>query len=241
MVARGARVASLSPQISCGFRHYIPPGKDIFLLKEMDSIPKSTLSLVLKAVQFAVRAHGGQKRKATGVPYITHPIDVAQILVDEAGCMDPSTLVAAVLHDVVEDTRVTAAEIETVFGGKVASIVLEVSDDKRKREQIRKFPTLSWEAAQVKVADKISNLRDQMRNPIDSWSIERIQGYGGWCDRVVFSAEGVPRNKYASPILVAVLRGILDNGEFQRDGNTYSITDSVTEQDYYDIVDGRFK
>jgi GTP diphosphokinase / guanosine-3',5'-bis(diphosphate) 3'-diphosphatase len=222
----------------------------------MNTIPQSTLAFVLKAVQFAVRAHGSQKRKASGVPYITHPVDVAEIIVNEAGCFDPATLAAAILHDVVEDTAVTAGEIEREFGAKVAGIVLEVSDDKalrpseRKREQIRKFPALSYEACMVKMADKISNLRDQLRNPIPSWSIERIRGYAAWCYSVVFEAAVVAppapaaaaavqsRHANASPVLALALHRIIDAGEFVRDGKTYALRGPVTEQEYYDIVDG---
>jgi GTP diphosphokinase / guanosine-3',5'-bis(diphosphate) 3'-diphosphatase len=218
----------------------------------MDFLPHRTLSFVLKAVQFAVRAHGNQKRKASGAPYITHPIDVAEILVNEAGCADPATLAAAILHDVVEDTNVTAAEIEAAFGKKVAGIVLEVTDDKslkpseRKREQIRKFPTLTLEATWVKLADKISNLRDQLRNPIPSWSIERIQGYGRWCFDVVFHANSNEashpcRNEAAAPLLADALYRVLYRGEFERNGVTLLLMPvemTISEEDYYDIVDG---
>ena len=75
---------------------------------------------ILGAYDFAQKAHGGIVRKS-GEPYIIHPISVSQILIDNN--MDYSTIMAALLHDVVEDTEITLAEIEKKFGKTVAKLV----------------------------------------------------------------------------------------------------------------------
>lgn len=87
--------------------------------------------------------------KSTGLPYVSHPIRVALILKQTCFVVDEDTLIAAILHDVIEDTPVTAKEIDQVFGQFVMSIVLEVTDDKslsvvaRKRAQIEHVKTMT--------------------------------------------------------------------------------------------------
>src|SRR4026207_727024 len=102
----------------------------------------STTTL-LKAVQFAAGQHQKQRRKDVNAsPYINHPIGVAHLLADIAGVTDIDTLVAAILHDTIEDTETTGAELEEEFGRTVREVVEEVTDDKnldkadRKRLQI---------------------------------------------------------------------------------------------------------
>jgi len=90
------------------------------------------------------------------------------VLANEAGRTDPTMLAAAVLHDTIEDTEVTFDDLKTAFGEKIASIVLEVTDNKslpkheRKMRQIEHAATISPEAKMVKLADLICNLRDLM-------------------------------------------------------------------------------
>jgi len=78
--------------------------------------------LIDASLAFAARAHAGQTRKATDIPYIVHPVGVMLILI-EAGENDPEGLAAALLHDTVEDTEVTLAQIQEAFGARVAEIV----------------------------------------------------------------------------------------------------------------------
>jgi len=125
------------------------------------------LSLLLKAVKFSADKHKTQRRKgAEGSPYINHPIDVAETLWKLGGVRDLSVIVAAILHDTVEDTDTTLSEIEEYFGPVVRSLVQEVTDDKtlpkpeRKRLQIEHAPHLSTGAKRIKLADKISNIKD---------------------------------------------------------------------------------
>lgn len=149
---------------------------------------------LLKAVQFGIIAHGKQQRK-TGGPYITHPIDAAMILLQE-GVTDMATLQAAILHDVVEDTKTTLDEIREAFGDKVASIVFEVTDDKtlkasqRKQLQISHMPHMTYEAKLVKYADKISNVGGLVKAVPPSWSALRVQGYAVWCREAMKTVHG---------------------------------------------------
>lgn len=152
----------------------------------------------IKAVAFASEKHRNQRRKdADASPYINHPIALANVLANEGGVVDASILCAAILHDTIEDTKTTADELRQLFGEKVASIVLEVTDDKslakevRKEEQVRHAPHISTEAKLVKLADKICNLRDILASPPADWSAERKQAYFDWAARVVAGLRGV--------------------------------------------------
>src|SRR5687768_1737799 len=93
---------------------------------------------LLQALQFAAHAHRTQKRKgADQTPYINHLIDVVTILM-ENGVTDETLLVAAALHDTIEDQPVTYQEIEAKFGKAVADVVAEVTDDKTLEKAVRK-------------------------------------------------------------------------------------------------------
>ena len=152
---------------------------------------------VLEAARFAAHHHAGQRRKgARAEPYIAHLLEVAQILV-EAGEGDPDVLVAGVLHDVIEDTAVTALDLVERFGERVAALVREVTDDKslpkaeRKRLQIAHAPALSAGAKRIKLADKISNVRSLHHDPPAGWDHGRIKEYIQWCVAVVDALRGL--------------------------------------------------
>ena len=153
---------------------------------------EDTVGLLLRAVAFAADKHRMQRRKdAEASPYINHPIALANVLRNEGGVEDPIVLCAALLHDTIEDTETTAEELAAAFGRDVASVVLEVTDDKelkkadRKRLQIEHAPKLSSRAKLVKLADKICNLRDIVSSPPDGWSEERKREYFEWAKNVV--------------------------------------------------------
>lgn len=105
-------------------------------------------------------------------------------------------IVAAILHDTVEDTETTLAEIEEHFGQVVRSFVQEVTDDKslpkpeRKRLQIEHAPHLSKGAQQIKLADKISNINDVAFAPPAHWPHQRRVDYLTWADNVVRGLRG---------------------------------------------------
>src|SRR5436309_13193438 len=91
----------------------------------------SAIRGILAAAQFAAEKHAEQKRKGvSGEPYINHLIEVAGLIAHSSGSADANLIMAALLHDTVEDTGTTAEELEAKFGHDVASLVLEVTDDK---------------------------------------------------------------------------------------------------------------
>jgi (p)ppGpp synthase/HD superfamily hydrolase len=127
---------------------------------------------VFDAILFAARAHTGQFRKGTSIPYIVHPLGVAKLLI-ELCCPEP-VIIAGILHDTVEDTTVTLDEIRQSFGEKVAHLVSCVSEhDKSAPWEVRKQLTLDYlqkEATNnvllIACADKLDNIKS-MREGYD--------------------------------------------------------------------------
>ncbi|XP_049459517.1 guanosine-3',5'-bis(diphosphate) 3'-pyrophosphohydrolase MESH1 isoform X2 [Epinephelus fuscoguttatus] len=121
---------------------------------------------------------------------------VARILSHEGGITDIEVLQAALLHDTVEDTDTSTAELEANFGPIVARIVQEVTDDKslpkqdRKRLQVEHAPHCSRQAKLVKLADKLYNLRDLNRCTPAGWTEEHVQEYFAWACEVVKGLKG---------------------------------------------------
>jgi guanosine-3',5'-bis(diphosphate) 3'-pyrophosphohydrolase len=157
--------------------------------------------LILKAFRFAAEKHNDQRRKdAKASPYINHPIQVAEILWVIGDVRDITLLVAAILHDTIEDTGTKPEEISSLFGEEVLSIVLEVTDDKslpkkmRKQLQVEHAPHKTRSAKLLKLADKISNVQDIITSPPANWSLERIQEYLSWTEQVVAGLRGVNEN-----------------------------------------------
>jgi GTP diphosphokinase / guanosine-3',5'-bis(diphosphate) 3'-diphosphatase len=154
----------------------------------MKQLPASTQAWLLAALEFAAHKHRNQRRKdITASPYINHPIMLAHMLVAEGGVQDTKTLVAAILHDTVEDTDTTCEEIRARFGKLVADVVLEVTLPKARRKQLQidHAPHLSKRAALVKLADKTANLRDMVTSPPVGWPLRRRQEYFDWARAVV--------------------------------------------------------
>lgn len=155
------------------------------------------MTLLLRALHFAADRHRDQRRKDPGAsPYINHPIAVAEVLARVGGVQDVHVLSAAVLHDTVEDTQTTLADIEREFGADVRALVAEVTDDKsldkevRKRLQIEHTPHTSVGAKLVKLGDKICNVIDVTDNPVADWSKERRVEYLDWAEQVVAGCRG---------------------------------------------------
>lgn len=161
------------------------------------SINEADLELLLKALTFAAHKHKDQRRRDVDAsPYINHPISLADILCNEAKITDIETICGALLHDTVEDTETTAEELENVFGKAICGIVMEVTDDgtltkaARKQAQIDHAAHISDKAKLVKLADKISNLRDVLNNAPADWSLERRQAYFDWALKVIDQIRG---------------------------------------------------
>ena len=158
----------------------------------------SDITLVLRAASFAAHKHRDQRRKdELASPYINHPLSLASILAETGAVTDALTLCAALLHDTIEDTETTEQEIADAFGVEIAKIVMEVTDDKRidkaarKLAQIEHAGSISGRAKLVKLADKISNVRDIAFSPPASWSIDRKREYFDWAKAVVDQLRGI--------------------------------------------------
>jgi guanosine-3',5'-bis(diphosphate) 3'-pyrophosphohydrolase len=152
---------------------------------------------LLSALDFAAEKHKTQRRKDPGqTPYVNHVIEVAAILARH-GVTDRTALLAAILHDTIEDTGTTPDELAERFGPEVRDVVLEVTDDKslpkaeRKRLQVEHAPHLSHAARLVKLGDKISNIRYVAHHPPESWSVERRREYLDSTEQVIAGLRGV--------------------------------------------------
>jgi len=130
--------------------------------------PKADEALLNRAYVYAMKAHGNQKR-ASGDPYFSHPLEVAAILTDLK--LDDATIVTALLHDVIEDTPVTRAEIDQLFGPEIGRLVDGLTKIRRldlvskKTEQAENFRKLLVAISSdirvllVKLADRVHNMR----------------------------------------------------------------------------------
>ena len=166
------------------------PGDDLF--------SEQNLGAILEAVAFAAVKHQDQRRKGhRRLPYINHPVRVTETLWSVGGVRDMTTLVAALLHDTLEDTETTPAEIELRFGPEVLGVVQEVTDDKslpkavRKQLQIEHAARSSSRAKMIKLADKICNVSDLTNEPPTEWPKPRIAAYVDWSELVIAGLRGV--------------------------------------------------
>jgi guanosine-3',5'-bis(diphosphate) 3'-pyrophosphohydrolase len=132
-----------------------------------DRLPAATVTQLRGAVAFARRYHGDQRRP-TGAPYLEHLLEALEVLVRGAGVTDPEVLCAAVLHDVVEDTACTPADLTAAFGTQVAEFVGWVTipeaapgEDKAavKEAYLRGLRDAPRGAVLVKLADRASNVQ----------------------------------------------------------------------------------
>ena len=173
----------------------------------------TAIPALFKALHFAADKHRDQRRKgAEASPYVNHLIEVAELLAREGGVTDVLTLQAAILHDTLEDTETTLAELDARFGVEVRRIVEEVTDDQRlsnaerKRLQIVHARHLSERAKLVKLADKIANLRSLVQAPPVDWSLKQKREYVAWSERVGEGLRGCNR-KLEESFDAAVAKG----------------------------------
>ena len=167
------------------------------LLKTLeDSGSNYDIDRIMQALEFAAKAHEGQKRKS-GEPYIFHPIEVAKILV--AYDCDTDSIIAALLHDTVEDTEVTLDQVKKLFGQEVASLVDGLtklgkiyfsSQEEQQIENLRKMLLAMAKDIRViliKLADRLHNMRtldgqpDKRRREI---ALETIEVYAPLAHRL---------------------------------------------------------
>jgi (p)ppGpp synthase/HD superfamily hydrolase len=152
---------------------------------------------VLLAADAAARWHVNQRRKGLAQePYVNHLLEVASLVTQATGGNDPNVVIAALLHDAVEDQGVTPETIASDFGRRVADIVMEVTDDEslakdvRKRMQVENASKKSHAAKLIKLADKTSNVRAAANSPAPDWSVERRLEYVEWAKQVVAGLRG---------------------------------------------------
>jgi (p)ppGpp synthase/HD superfamily hydrolase len=151
----------------------------------------------MRALDFAARRHVSQRRKGSKAePYLNHLVEVACLLAEATGGRDPVLITAGILHDIVEDTATKTAELEERFGGEVADLVREVTDDKRlpralrRLRQVQSAPHISKRAKMIKIADKTSNIRSVLTSPPAGWTPRRRREYVKWASDVVEGCRG---------------------------------------------------
>ena len=156
------------------------------------------VSRLLQAANFAARKHQKQRRKnVEASPYINHPLAVAYVLANEGNVIDADLLIAAVLHDTIEDTETSLDELKELFGEDAAKLVSEVTDDKslpkerRKQLQVENAPLKSDRAKQLKMADKICNIRDINTESPANWDQDRKAKYLDWAVSGIAGCRGV--------------------------------------------------
>jgi GTP diphosphokinase / guanosine-3',5'-bis(diphosphate) 3'-diphosphatase len=152
---------------------------------------------VLKAADVAARWHVHQRRKgAAKEPYINHLLEVATLVAEATEGKDLDLVIAALLHDAIEDCEVPHELIAEIFGTDVADLVAEVTDDKRlpkedrKRLQSETAHKKALRAKILKLADKTSNLRALVTSPAPDWSVRRRIEYIAWARKVVEGLRG---------------------------------------------------
>lgn len=137
------------------------------LIQMSDYLSRSDIKLLEKVITFADDAHHGQKR-ATGEPFITHPVAVCEILLEYKA--DITSLISALLHDVVEDTDITIREIQLKFGKQVATIVEGLTKVEKGLLEKEEYSAINTEklltasiidirVAVIKIADRLHNMR----------------------------------------------------------------------------------
>jgi guanosine-3',5'-bis(diphosphate) 3'-pyrophosphohydrolase len=157
---------------------------DDILDKVAPSYIEKDIILLKKAYVFAAKAHQGQVRRS-GVPYLSHPLEVTDMLADMR--MDKTTLAAGLLHDVLEDTSVTPAELKKLFGPDIAHLVegvtkisrfQESSQENRQAETIRKIIIAMTDDLRVifiKLADRTHNLKTLKYLPLEKQKMVALE------------------------------------------------------------------
>lgn len=131
---------------------------------------KENYDIIQKAIDFANEAHRGVNRKGVEIPYVTHVMEVYKVLFN-MGVRDPDLLIAAILHDIIEDTKYTWLDIEKKFNNRVASYVNECSrivDGKEtlqvKYDFMQTFFNKSIGSVLIKIADRYVNTMDYYKS-----------------------------------------------------------------------------
>ena len=157
----------------------------------------SALRLVSEAAELAAHRHNGMARKGRGnEPYLNHLAEVANLLASATDGADAELVAAGWLHDTIEDTDITRAELAQTFSERVASLVVECTDDmslpktERRRKQIEDAPHKSPGAKLIKIADKVSNIGARIHSDPTAEERDDLADYTGWAEQVVAGCRG---------------------------------------------------
>jgi guanosine-3',5'-bis(diphosphate) 3'-pyrophosphohydrolase len=155
------------------------------------------LRLVSEAAELAARRHNGMARKGRGnEPYINHLAEVANLLSAATEGGDAELVAAGWLHDSIEDTETTREELAQKFSDRVASLVVECTDDmslpkaERRRLQVVHAPHKSPGAKLIKIADKISNIGARILPDPNAEERDDLVDYTNWAEQVVAGCRG---------------------------------------------------
>jgi guanosine-3',5'-bis(diphosphate) 3'-pyrophosphohydrolase len=155
------------------------------------------LRLVSEAAELAARRHNGMARKGRGnEPYINHLAEVANLLSAATEGADAELVAAGWLHDSIEDTETTREELAQKFSERVASLVVECTDDmslpkvERRRLQVVNAPHKSPSAKLIKIADKISNIGARILPDPNAEERDDLVDYTNWAEQVVAGCRG---------------------------------------------------
>ncbi|WP_445218235.1 HD domain-containing protein [Bradyrhizobium sp. Pa8] len=157
----------------------------------------SAIRLISEAAELAARRHNGMARKGRGnEPYINHLAEVANLLAVATDGADAELVAAGWLHDAIEDTETMREELAERFSDRVASLVVECTDDmslskpERRRRQIVDAPKKSAGAKLIKIADKISNIGARIHSDPSAEERDDLADYTGWAEQVVAGCRG---------------------------------------------------
>tara|TARA_R110002126_G_scaffold88837_1_gene212675 strand:+ start:20628 stop:21461 length:834 start_codon:yes stop_codon:yes gene_type:complete len=148
-----------------------------------NSKPYNRLS---KALVFASKSHSQQRRKSDNSPYVEHLIEVMDLLANTGEIVDEDIIIAGVLHDIIEDTKVTESELKINFGSRVSSMVMALTDDKtqplsnRRNRALEKLSSTPGSVKTIKLADACANASGIPA----TWAEDRLAEYFIWLDQV---------------------------------------------------------
>ncbi|PAY09776.1 phosphohydrolase [Bradyrhizobium sp. UFLA03-84] len=155
------------------------------------------IRLISEAADLAARRHNGMARKGRGnEPYINHLAEVANLLAIATDGTDAEPVAAGWLHDTMEDTDTTREELSARFSDRVASLVIECTDDmslpkaERRRLQVVDAPKKSADAKLIKIADKISNIGARIQSDPTTEERDDLVDYTDWAEQVVAGCRG---------------------------------------------------
>ena len=155
------------------------------------------IRLISEAAELAARRHNGMARKGRGnEPYINHLAEVANLLAAATDGADAELVAAGWLHDVIEDTDATREELARKFSDRIASLVVECTDDmslpkaERRRRQVVDAPKKSASARLIKIADKISNVGARIHSDPTTEERADLADYTGWAEQVIAGCRG---------------------------------------------------